>query len=62
MENGDVTVMTELWATTAGDAMKASDATGKTENLVRSARRPRRVVVPALHKEKCPGLPDWKRS
>ncbi len=61
MENGDVTVMTELWATTAGDAMKASDATGKTENLGPLGPAAKEEWwYPLYMKEKCPGLPDWK--
>lgn len=61
MENGDVTVMTELWATTAGDAMKASDATGKTENLGPLGPAAKEEWwYPIYMKEKCPGLPDWK--
>jgi len=33
LTTGDIDVITEEWDTTAGDAMKASDATGKTERL-----------------------------
>jgi len=33
LTNGDITVGVEYWDTTAGEAMKASDATGQTEKL-----------------------------
>ena len=33
LTNGDLTVGMEFWDTTAGEAMKASDATGQTEKL-----------------------------
>ena len=33
LTNGDLTVGVEFWDTTAGEAMKASDATGQTEKL-----------------------------
>ncbi|MFG1461695.1 ABC transporter substrate-binding protein [Xanthobacter sp. DSM 24535] len=60
MENGDITFMSELWATTAGDAMKASDATGKTENLGPLGPKAKEEWwYPMYMKEKCPGLPDW---
>ena len=61
MENGDITFMPELWATTAGDAMAASDATGKTENLGPLGPAAKEEWwYPIYMKEKCPGLPDWK--
>src|SRR5437762_10507804 len=33
LTNGDITVGAEYWDTTAGEAMKASDATGQTAKL-----------------------------
>ena len=33
LTTGDIDIGLEYWDTTAGDAMKASDATGKTERL-----------------------------
>jgi glycine betaine/proline transport system substrate-binding protein len=33
LTNGDLTLAMEFWDTTAGEAMKASDATGQTEKL-----------------------------
>src|SRR5262249_12839271 len=33
LTTGDVTIGVEFWDTTAGEAMKASDATGQTEKL-----------------------------
>src|SRR5215213_9905108 len=51
LTNGDLTVGLEFWDTTAGEAMKASDATGQTEKL--GALGPKA-------KEECPGLPNWE--
>ena len=42
LTNGDLTVGLEFWDTTAGEAMKASDATGQTERLGTLGPRPRR--------------------
>ncbi len=61
MTNGDLTVGVEFWDTTAGEAMKASDATGQTEKL--GALGPKAKEdwwYPLYMKEKCPGLPNWE--
>ena len=42
LTNGDVTVGVEYWDTTAGEAMKASEATGQTERLGELGRMPRK--------------------
>ncbi len=42
LTNGDVDIGLEYWDTTAGDAMKASDATGKTDRASASSGRRRR--------------------
>ena len=61
MTNGDLTVAMEYWDTTAKDAMKASDATGQTENLGKLGPKSKEEWwYPLYMKEKCPGLPDWK--
>lgn len=61
MTTGDLTVAMELWDTTAKDAMKASDATGQTENLGKLGPKSKEEWwYPLYMKEKCPGLPDWK--
>lgn len=61
MVNGDITFMPELWATTAGDVMKAADETGKTVNLGPLGPKAKEEWwYPLYMKEKCPGLPDWK--
>jgi glycine betaine/proline transport system substrate-binding protein len=60
LTNGDVTVGLEFWYTTAGDAMKASDATHQTERL--GTLGPHAIEewwYPLYMKEKCLGLPDW---
>src|SRR5262245_54564538 len=59
LTTGDITVITEEWDTTAGDAMKASDATGKTERLGKLGPKAKEEWwYPLYMKEKCPGLPD----
>ena len=61
LTNGDVTVGVEYWDTTAGEAMKASDATGQTEKLGPLGPKAKEEWwYPMYMKEKCPGLPDWK--
>ena len=60
LTTGDIDVITEEWDTTAGDAMKASDATGKTERLgMLGPKAKEEWWYPIYMKEKCPGLPDW---
>jgi glycine betaine/proline transport system substrate-binding protein len=61
LTNGDLAVGVEFWDTTAGEAMKASDATGKTERLgALGPKAKEEWWYPLYMKEKCPGLPDWK--
>src|SRR5258706_7163412 len=60
LTTGDIDIITEEWDTTAGDAMKASDATGKTERLGKLGPKAKEDWwYPIYMKEKCPGLPDW---
>ncbi|MBC8048931.1 MAG: ABC transporter substrate-binding protein [Chitinophagales bacterium] len=61
LTNGDIAIGVEFWDTTAGEAMKASDATGKTERLGKLGPKAKEEWwYPLYMKEKCPGLPDWK--
>jgi len=61
LTNGDLTVALELWDTTAGEAMKASDATGLTERLGPLGPKAKEEWwYPKYMKEKCPGLPNWE--
>ena len=51
----------EFWDTTAGEAMKASDATGQTETLgALGPKAKEEWWYPDYMKEKCPGLPNWE--
>ncbi|MGV8988020.1 MAG: ABC transporter substrate-binding protein [Cypionkella sp.] len=60
LTNGDVTVGMEYWDTTAGEAMKASDATGETERLGELGPDAKEEWwYPIYMKDQCPGLPDW---
>jgi glycine betaine/proline transport system substrate-binding protein len=60
LTTGDIDIITEEWDTTAGDAMKASDATGQTERLGKLGPKAKEDWwYPIYMKEKCPGLPDW---
>ena len=60
LTTGDLTIGMEYWDTTAKDAMKASDATGQTENLGKLGPKAKEEWwYPLYMKEKCPGLPDW---
>ncbi len=60
LTTGDIDVGLEFWDTTAGDAMKASDATGKTVRLgALGPKAKEEWWYPIYMKEKCPGLPDW---
>ena len=60
LTNGDLTLGMEYWDTTAKDAMKASDATGQTENLGKLGPKAKEEWwYPLYMKEKCPTLPDW---
>ncbi len=61
LTTGDVTVGVEYWDTTAGEAMKASDATGQTEKLgMLGPKAKEEWWYPMYMKEKCPGLPNWE--
>lgn len=61
LESGDLHVAMEMWETTGRDAMDASLATGKTENLGETGMQAiEEWWYPTYMKEKCPGLPDWK--
>ncbi len=60
--NGDLTIGMEYWDTTAGEAMKASDQTKQTERLGKLGPKAKEEWwYPLYMKEKCPGLPNWKR-
>jgi glycine betaine/proline transport system substrate-binding protein len=61
LTNGDLTVGMEFWDTTAGEAMKASDATHQTERLGKLGPKAKEEWwYPLYMKEKCPGLPNWE--
>ncbi len=61
LTNGDLTLGLEYWDTTAGEAMKASDATGQTEKLgTLGPKAKEEWWYPMYMKEKCPGLPNWE--
>ena len=61
LEEGDLHVAMEIWETTGRDAMDASTATGKTENVGETGMQAiEEWWYPLYMKEKCPGLPDWK--
>lgn len=61
LTNGDLTIGMEFWATTAGESMAASDATGLTENLGPLGPKAKEEWwFPEYMKEKCPGLPNWE--
>ena len=56
LTNGDLTLGMEYWDTTAGEAMKAADATGKTERLgALGPKAKEEWWYPEYMKEKCPG-------
>jgi glycine betaine/proline transport system substrate-binding protein len=51
----------EYWDTTAGEAMAAADASGKTEKLGQLGPKAKEEWwYPEYMKEKCPGLPNWE--
>ncbi len=61
LTNGDATIGIEYWDTTAGEAMKASEATGQTERLgTLGPKAKEEWWYPLYMKEKCPGLPNWE--
>jgi glycine betaine/proline transport system substrate-binding protein len=60
LQTGDLDVGMEYWDTTAGEAMKAADASGKTEKVGKLGPKAKEEWwFPEYMKEKCPGLPDW---
>ena len=60
LQTGDLTVGMEYWDTTAGEAMKAADESGKTENAGKLGPKAKEEWwYPEYMKAKCPGLPDW---
>jgi glycine betaine/proline transport system substrate-binding protein len=61
LTNGDLTIGMEFWDTTAGEAMKASDATHETERLGKLGPKAKEEWwYPLYMKERCPGLPNWE--
>lgn len=61
LQTGDLTVGMEFWDTTAGEAMAAADASGKTERLgALGPKAKEEWWYPSYMKEKCPGLPNWE--
>ena len=61
LETGDLHVAMEMWETTGRDAMDASTATGKTENIGATGMKAKEEWwYPEYMKEKCPGLPNWE--
>ena len=61
LTNGDLTIGVEYWDTTAGEAMKAADATGQVERLgALGPKAKEEWWYPLYMKEKCPGLPNWE--
>jgi glycine betaine/proline transport system substrate-binding protein len=61
LTTGDITVALEYWDTTAQEGMRASDATGKTENIGQLGPDAKEEWwYPIYMKEKCPGLPNWE--
>jgi len=61
LQTGDLTVGMEFWDTTAGEAMAAADASGKTEKLgALGPKAKEEWWYPLYMKEKCPGLPNWE--
>ncbi len=61
LENGDLHVAMEIWATTGQEALDAAVATGKVENLGETGMQAKEEWwYPEYMKEKCPGLPNWE--
>jgi glycine betaine/proline transport system substrate-binding protein len=61
LQTGDLTIGVEYWDTTAGEAMAAADASGKTEKLgALGPKAKEEWWYPEYMKEKCPGLPNWE--
>jgi glycine betaine/proline transport system substrate-binding protein len=60
LQSGDLHVAMEMWETTGRDAMDASTATGKVENVGATGMKAKEEWwYPSYMKEKCPSLPDW---
>lgn len=61
LESGDLHVAMEMWETTGKQAMEASLATGKTEDMGETGMWAKEEWwYPSYMKDQCPGLPDWK--
>ena len=61
LQTGDLTIGMEFWDTTAGEAMAAADASGKTEKVgALGPKAKEEWWYPSYMKEKCPGLPNWE--
>lgn len=61
LQTGDLTVGMEFWDTTAGEAMAAADASGKTVRLgALGPKAKEEWWYPLYMKDKCPGLPNWE--
>jgi glycine betaine/proline transport system substrate-binding protein len=61
LQTGDLTIAMEFWDTTAGEAMAAADASGKTERMgALGPKAKEEWWYPLYMKEKCPGLPNWE--
>ena len=61
LQTGDLTIGMEFWDTTAGEAMAAADASGKTEKMgALGPKAKEEWWYPSYMKEKCPGLPNWE--
>jgi glycine betaine/proline transport system substrate-binding protein len=61
LQTGDLTIGLEYWDTTAGEAMVAADASGKTEKVgALGPKAKEEWWYPEYMKEKCPGLPNWE--
>ena len=61
LQTGDLSIGMEFWDTTAGEAMAAADASGKTERMgALGPKAKEEWWYPSYMKEKCPGLPNWE--
>lgn len=61
LQTGDLTIAMEFWDTTAGEAMAAADASGKTERMgALGPKAKEEWWYPLYMKDKCPGLPNWE--
>ena len=61
MARGEIDLVTEQWASTAGESMAKADAAGNVERLGPLGPKAREDWwYPLYMKERCPGLPDWR--